>query len=112
MSHTPGPWAASQILDDGRWGIVTNPPIEPRMIPDSLIVVGVNRNLTKENADLIAAAPELLDGLRHMRWCASCADGRWEDCDGGRAALDAIAKATGESESEAPKMAMDSEPKA
>lgn len=33
---------------------------------------------------------ELQAGLNHMRWCSSCAEGAWEDCDGGRAALAAI----------------------
>lgn len=47
------------------------------------------------NARLIAAAPDLLAALLHMRVCASCAEGDWEDCEGGRAANEAIAAATG-----------------
>jgi hypothetical protein len=35
---------------------------------------------------------ELRESLQHMRVCQSCADGSWEDCDGGIAALAALAK--------------------
>lgn len=42
---TKGPWHHSEILDDGRLGIITD---------DSTIVVGVNRNLQKEDAEYIA----------------------------------------------------------
>ena len=47
--HTPGPWLPSQILDDGRWGIVT---------AQNEIVVGATQALVIENARLIAAAPD------------------------------------------------------
>ena len=40
-----------------------------------------------------AAAPDLLEALQHMQICRECAEGDWADCDGGRAALAAIAKA-------------------
>lgn len=36
---------------------------------------------------------EALEALAHMQWCQSCAEGSWEDCDGGRAALAILAKA-------------------
>jgi hypothetical protein len=44
----------------------------------------------------MAAAPDLLEALDHMQFCRACGEGDWADCDGGRAALAAIAKATGE----------------
>ena len=53
--HTPGPWFPSQILDDGRWGIIT---------AQNEIVVGVTQALTIENARLIATVPDLLEIAR------------------------------------------------
>jgi hypothetical protein len=47
------------------------------------------------NARLIGASPELYESLLHMRLCASCSQGAWDECDGGRAALAAIAKVEG-----------------
>jgi len=55
--HTPGPWTVSDLLDDGRLGIVSNNC-------DAFIVVGANRNLKLDDARLIAAAPELLAALQ------------------------------------------------
>jgi hypothetical protein len=40
-----------------------------------------------------AAIGELLAALEHMRYCRHCAEGSWEDCNGGRDALAAIAAA-------------------
>lgn len=57
MSHTPGWWTASQYLDNGEWGVLNK---------DNLIVVGVSSRITKEDAHLIAAAPELLGALVHL----------------------------------------------
>lgn len=55
----------------------------------------VARELTPEYAALFAAAPDLLESLQHMQVCSICAQGSWEDCDGGKKALVAIAVATG-----------------
>ena len=49
--------------------------------------------ISEEYKALIVAAPDLLDGLQHMQICRECGEGDWADCDGGRAALAAIAKA-------------------
>lgn len=35
---------------------------------------------------------ELVDSLTHMRYCAHCAESDWNDCEGGRAALAALAR--------------------
>ena len=50
----------------------------------------------EERAHLIAAAPDLYEALEHMRWCRHCGEDSWEDCEGGRQALAALAKARGE----------------
>ena len=34
----------------------------------------------------------MAEALQHMRWCSSCAEGFWEDCEGGRAALAVLAE--------------------
>ena len=39
---------------------------------------------------------ELAASLEHMQHCRSCGESSWEDCDGGRAALAALARARGE----------------
>ena len=91
--HTPGPWRQGGVkenfligkcreivADDGRIGLV----------------YGITDEDCKANARLVEAAPELLAALEHMRWCQSCADGSWEDCECGRMAIDAIKKAKGE----------------
>ena len=54
------------------------------------------KGLNHPDANLIAASPDLAAGLEHMQHCRSCAEGSWEDCDGGRAALAALAQARGE----------------
>lgn len=36
---------------------------------------------------------KLRGALEHMRWCRSCADGSWEYCDEGRAALELLGQA-------------------
>ena len=58
MKHTPAPWVASQYIDDGRWGVLSS---------DNGIIVSVRSkegSLTKEDARLIAAAPDLLEALQ------------------------------------------------
>lgn len=51
---TPGPWHKSQILDDGRWGIITD---------NNEIIIGCSQHLTKENAQLVATSTELYKAL-------------------------------------------------
>lgn len=46
-------------------------------------------------SELLEPISARLDALQHMQHCASCAEGSWEDCEGGRDALAAIAKARG-----------------
>lgn len=56
----------------------------------------------KAEIDLLRSShAELLAALTHMRCCQACAEGSWEDCEGGQDALAAIARAT-EQESEKP----------
>lgn len=50
-------WHVSQILDDGRLGIVND---------HNEIIVGATNALTPDNARLIAATPELLEALKAM----------------------------------------------
>ena len=91
MSLTPGPWFMGPVNADG-WRRV-GPTEQPHMTePAIAFVFGVD----SANAHLIAAAPELLAALYHMRSCGECAEDDWQVCEGGRAALAAIAKATGE----------------
>jgi hypothetical protein len=59
-AHTPGPWMASQYLDNGKWGVLAG---------DNGIIVSVRSmsdGLGKANAHLIAAAPDLLSALSAM----------------------------------------------
>lgn len=46
---------------------------------------------------------ELVAALQHMKSCGGCAEDSWECCEGGRAALAAIEKATEKRNDEAPK---------
>ena len=96
MSHTPGPWHWDGLdcLSDCD-GLLDS--------ADDAVLCGSWRNdstagvwVHPANAHLIAAAPELLAALYHMRSCGECAEDDWQVCEGGRAALAAIAKATGE----------------
>jgi len=48
-----GHWFASQILDDGRWGVVVG----------NKIVIGVGAGLTCERADQIVAVGNAFDEL-------------------------------------------------
>ena len=90
MTHTPGPWYA---VDNGHYidinirdGIFS--PSVASVAPSKFLDGGDN---SKANADLIAAAPDLLDALRDMvsdrselregtiafaRWAIAKAEGR------------------------------------
>lgn len=93
--YTPGPWRVNQQrgrgIGMGRVFVRAVPAKDYRAI--AIVCQRVERTA---NADLISAAPELLEGLQHVQVCASCSEGSWGDCEGGRAALAAIAKATGQ----------------
>lgn len=56
------------------------------------ITADVSRDSVAAVSDSILAAlvPALVEALQHMRVCADCAEGSWEDCEGGRAALVAM----------------------
>ena len=66
MAHTPGPWKASQGLPSigwhvgmpGRWRLI----VVGRDERDE----GMSDEELRANARLIAAAPELLEALRHL----------------------------------------------
>ena len=45
---------------------------------------------TRARLDAEASRDDLAEALQHMQRCRECADGSWEDCDGGRAALTAL----------------------
>lgn len=85
---TPGPWVASQYLDDGRWGILRDPPADD-VWDGGEIIVGVSSRLTSEDARLIAAAPDLLEALKVSR-------AQWIHSVNAEKCLAAIAKAEGE----------------
>lgn len=63
-THTPGPWRAAAFNDDGVWRIVDGKGkrvchIHPCMIKSDAEI--------DANARLVAAAPELLTALQHLR---------------------------------------------
>lgn len=62
MNHTPGPWKVS-ISDDAR--------IEDRITTEDGAPVFVGRFVNYDNAQLIAAAPDLLAALEMIREAAS-----------------------------------------
>jgi hypothetical protein len=57
MTHTPGPWTASQYMDTPDWGVITD---------ENRVVVGLSSRITADDARLIAAAPDLLQALIHL----------------------------------------------
>lgn len=83
--HTPGPWTT-----DGRTVLWDADPVEV------VCTIAVHETHGREVADanLIAAAPELLEAARHLSACdfPDEVDFRCEGCNKARAA---IAKATG-----------------
>lgn len=94
--YTPGPWDSplKRLVnkdDEGRNFSLGDYEVYPPIGESGPVAI----TATREDAQLIAAAPELLEALYHMQHCRSCAEGSWEDCDGGRAALAAISKAEG-----------------
>ncbi len=57
--HTPGPWVAHQMSEDSPYWMVRE-----ESIPEDCGGLVVCASLTKADADLIAAAPDLLDACR------------------------------------------------
>lgn len=87
MSHTPGPWHKARGRAFGLYDIRV-------AIPGSQDITGhpIAKAVSEEDADLIAAAPELLEALKRAR------DGLSFDGQRYLAAIDAaIAKADGRS---------------
>ena len=77
------PWRAVQYGDD-LWDVVDSRGV--------LVAFGMTEDAVRK----LVAAPELAEALEHMRWCRHCGEDSWEDCEGGRQALAALAKARGE----------------
>jgi hypothetical protein len=47
------------------------------------------------SVEFVEVVNSLIDALNHMQVCAVCAQENWDKCEGGRAALEAIAKVEG-----------------
>lgn len=60
QSHTPGPWRAIPLKDNGS---VYSYAVKSG---DDYIFIGGVASVTEENANLIAAAPEMLEALEHI----------------------------------------------
>ena len=95
--HTSGPWHASQYLDDDRWGVISS---------DNQVIVRIplqGVGLRKEDATLIASAPDLLAAAEAAVYCLSplvseeSLAGQWKPVDKlYRQLTTAIAQAKGE----------------
>lgn len=70
-NHTPGPWVARQEFAN-RWRIESHAkgpefiPISVGLACTTILEVGCGNEDTAANAQLIAAAPRLLDALRNL----------------------------------------------
>ena len=100
MSHTSGPWKKF----DG-WGSDSNKPIIVDNVPDvdgkfvgnCICYVATTNSDFKANAELIAAAPDLLEALRNIVRHQDSIGGELAKMSGTRRiAAEAIKKATGE----------------
>jgi hypothetical protein len=97
-THTPGPW---EVDGDGfvvgGEGDAPNADFVSLRFITALTVSRHHRPDQREqdaNARLMAAAPDLLAALKHVRDCQSCAQADWSACPrGGQQALLALAKA-------------------
>lgn len=75
MSHTPGPWATCppEFTDEECWTVQEDGGMTVR-------VCGGDSPENRANANLIAAAPELLEELKEaekvIRWAAQRSEGR------------------------------------
>ena len=52
------------------------------------IITGAKQGLRHMQAE--AMVERLASSLRHMKWCADCAREGWDECEGGREALNAL----------------------
>jgi hypothetical protein len=97
--HTPGPWRAEAVMSDDKHDICIVNPVKPTgetgwpIVLASVYFDHTEPNISKAEADanaqLIAAAPELLEALIKV---VAIADRRTDEFD---SALAAIAKAKG-----------------
>ena len=95
--HTPGPW----IVDGDASVRVAGGHVVYAVAGNGCLIAtldSANSSRQTANARLIAAAPDLLEALEHMSQCRPCGEDPWEDCEGGRKALAAIAKARGQAD--------------
>ncbi len=74
--HTPGPWIATHII--GSWWIEDDDPTAFCRRRIAIVDDGVGIGSPDANADLIAAAPDMLDEL--MNYCAECMGDGAERC--------------------------------
>ena len=80
--HTPGPWVASQYMDTNEWGVLTSGKGLDDLL-NNQIVVGLSSRITKANARLIAAAPDLLDELKQLvDLIGRLPENAWDDVQG------------------------------
>jgi len=115
MNHTPGPWKWRQsgkdtflstpdrgqltVMDFVRCGMNSGQPRfavwdgEERERLGGLMKKAEDFTNLYDHPDarLIAAAPALLEAVKHLKVCGVCAQDSLEVCDGGRAALAALA---------------------
>jgi len=101
--HTPGPWFVERLEStEGDFSVSTNPDPAALKCYTAVTVGGLSDGSEEANANLIAAAPDLLAALRalfddYKRLADSGDAGNWrlEDLDEGKQALAALAKAEG-----------------
>ena len=99
--HTPGPWYYEQALDGGGMPVsfhfIISAPITPPPGCDEAFFAVADTS-SKDNARLIAAAPDLLEALQALiPWAAKGAEGHQNHMIGERTvrnAQNAIDKAT------------------
>jgi hypothetical protein len=93
--HTPGPWRVEDITSEGKhvyWRIacptrsVAGVSVDVPVYGDAALSRKVREEITA-NARLIAAAPELLEALTHVRVCSECQQTGARHCLTGRELL-------------------------
>lgn len=93
MQHTPGPWHIAYTHDDGtQIAIDDDFGMEGGRNYDLATVTHGDPEELRANARLIAAAPDLLAALRDL---VACTPETYDNRHELRAAIDAIAQATG-----------------
>lgn len=95
--HTPGPWRVAECGTKGCWcrTIVADVP-DIVDDGDSDFHIITSGSLRKHNANLVAAAPELLEALKRLQLAYTNSHSPSVRADCWKQAADAIAKATGE----------------